>query len=69
MVVTKHKVNEVHINKKNFKSSNFNTVDITIISEKSDGTTEEFTVALYSGTGRKMPKVKVNKIWILILND
>ena len=62
MVVTKHKVNSVHINKKNFKSADFRTVDITIVSEKSDGTTEEFTVALYSGTGRKMPKVKVNKI-------
>ncbi len=62
VVTTVHKVNAVHINKQNFKSADFRTVDITIISENSDGKTEEYTVSLYSGSGRKMPKIKVNKI-------
>ena len=65
VVTTVHKVNAVHINKQNFKSADFRTVDITIISENSDGTTEEFKIDLYSGTGRKMPKIKVNKIHIV----
>jgi len=65
VVTTVHKVNAVHINKQNFKSADFRTVDITVISENSDGTTEEFKIDLYSGTGRKMPKIKVNKIHIV----
>ncbi len=65
VVTTVHKVNAVHINKKNFKSADFRTVDITVISENSAGETKEYTVSLYSGSGRKMPKIKVNKIHIV----
>ncbi len=62
MNINKHKVNEVRIDRRNYKNSKFAVVNITVISEKSDGTLEEFEVSLYSGTGRKMPKVKVNTI-------
>ena len=62
MEIQKYKVNRVDINRVTYTKSKFSVVKITVVSEDYDGKKEEFDVRLFSGTGRKMPTVKVNKI-------
>tara|TARA_R100000353_G_scaffold85299_1_gene63616 strand:- start:275 stop:475 length:201 start_codon:yes stop_codon:yes gene_type:complete len=62
MEIQKYKVNKVDISRVTYTKSKFSVVKITVVSEDYNGKIEEFDVRLFSGTGRKMPKVTVNKI-------